>query len=258
LKDKSFRFAVIGDNGSGDKPQYDVADQMERFRQVVHYDTVIMLGDNIYGGHKPQDFVQKFEKPYKAQLDNGVKFFASLGNHDDPDIERNYKLFNMNGARYYTLKKGDIEFFALDSNYMDPQQIAWLQKELKDSSAKWKICFFHHPLFSDGKFHGSDLDLRARLMPIFQAANVNLVLSGHDHVYERLKPQGGIYFFLLGSSGQLRAGDLRRGPDTEAGDDTDRTFMIMEIDGDTLYFQTISGTGTTVDSGSYARQGAGK
>jgi 3',5'-cyclic AMP phosphodiesterase CpdA len=224
----------------------------------VKFDTVVMMGDNIYGGHKPDDFARKFEEPYKPLLDAGVKFYATLGNHDDPDIERNYKLYNMNGKRYYTLKKGDVEFFVLDSNYMDPTQLEWLQNELKSSTAKWKIAYFHHPLYSDGKFHGPDLDLRARLMPIFEQNGVNLVLSGHEHFYERIKPQQGIYFYILGNSGELRVHNIRPSANEAAGFDTDRSFMLMEIDGDTLYFQTISRTGQTVDSGSFTRQNAGK
>ncbi len=63
-----------------------------------------------------------------------------------------------------------MEFLALDSTYMDPQQLDWLSKELQGSDSPWKLCFFHHPLYSDGKFHGPDLDLRARLEPVFDAS----------------------------------------------------------------------------------------
>lgn len=94
---------------------------------------------------------RNFEDPYKPLLDAGVKFYASLGNHDRPS-ERYYKLFNMGGKRYYDFTKGNIEFFALDSNYMDPPQFEWLQTELASSGSVWKICFFHHPLFSAGNF----------------------------------------------------------------------------------------------------------
>src|ERR1700719_4493795 len=240
LKAKSVRFAVIGDNGTGTSEEYEVAQQVERYREAIGYDFVVMMGDNIYGGHKPQDFVKKFEQPYKPLLDAGVKFYATLGNHDDPDIERNYKLYDMGGQRYYNFKKGDVEFFVLDSTYMDPTQLAWVKSKLESSTAKWKICYFHPPLFSDGKYHGSDLDLRSKLMPMFQADGVNVVLSGHDHVYERIKPQSGIYFWVVGNSGELRAHDLRPSPNTAQGFDTDRTFMLVEIDGDQLYFQAIS------------------
>src|SRR5882757_5279229 len=80
----SLKFAVIGDSGSGDSEQYAVANQMARFRGIFPFDMVIMLGDNIYGGQGPADLVKKFSQPYKALLDAGVKFYASLGNHDDP------------------------------------------------------------------------------------------------------------------------------------------------------------------------------
>jgi hypothetical protein len=256
LKNGSVRFAVIGDNGTGKEPEFQVAAQMERFRELVKYDFVVMDGDNIYGGHKASDFQQKFEMPYKPLLDAGVKFYASLGNHDDPDVEINYKLYNMGGKRYYSFRKGDVEFYALDSNYMDPQQLSWIDSQLKNSSAKWKICFFHHPMFTAATFHGPDIDLRKQLMPLFTQDGVNLVLSGHEHVYERLKPQSGVYFFVLGNSGELRYHNIRPNNDVDqVGFDTDRDFMMVEISGDQLYFQTISRTGVTIDSGELDRQG---
>jgi Calcineurin-like phosphoesterase len=248
LKPKSVHFAVIGDSGTGEKDQYEVARQMAKYREKFQYDFVLMLGDNIYGGESPADFKAKFEDPYKALLDAGVKFYASLGNHDNPN-QRFYKPFNMGEKRYYNFKNGDAEFFALDSTYMDPQQLDWLQQRLKDSNAAWKICYFHHPIYSDGKFHGPDLDLRAQLEPILVKSGVKLVLSGHEHLYERLKPQKGVNYFILGNSGQLRTHDVRPSANTAKAFDTDRCFMLVEVAGDQLYFQTISRRGDTVDSG---------
>lgn len=245
---KAIRFAVIGDTGTGGREQYEVGMQMSGAHQAFPFEFVLMLGDNIYGRKTPEDFRRKFEDPYKTLLDGGVRFYASLGNHDDPN-ERYYKPFNMNGQRYYTIKRGDVEFFALDSTYLDPQQMDWLQKELSSSGARWKICFFHHPLYSDAKYHGSDTDLRRRIEPIFQKNCVDVVLSGHEHVYERIRPQRGVYYFVLGSAGQLRPHDLRPAATTAKGFDTDRAFILMEVAGDDLYFQTISRTGETVDSG---------
>ncbi len=160
LADKSTRFAFIGDNGNASKRQYEIASRMEAFREKVKFDFVLMLGDNLYGGKTPSDYKKKFEEPYKPLLDNGVKFYASLGNHDDPN-EKFYKPFNMDGQRYYTFKKGDAQFFALDSAYMDKGQLEWLDKELSQSKAPWKFAYFHHPLYSNA-MHGSDLDLRSR------------------------------------------------------------------------------------------------
>jgi Calcineurin-like phosphoesterase len=255
LKPKSVRFAVIGDNGTGDKPQYDVAAQMQKFHDAFPFEFVVMLGDNLYGGDSAIDYKKKFEDPYRPLLDAGVKFYASLGNHDNSN-ERFYKPFNMNGARYYSFKNGNTEFFALDSNYMDPEQLKWLDSHLGGSSATWKICFFHHPLYSDGKFHGPDLDLRTRLEPMFQKYQVNLVLSGHEHVYERIKPQNGIFYFVVGNSGELRAGGLQPSPNIVKGVDTDRAFLAIEISGDQLFFQAISRAGVTVDTGLLLQQKA--
>ena len=254
LQSNSVRFAVIGDSGTGGSPQYDVAQQMKAFHDKVGFNFVIMLGDNIYGGHSPQDFTRKFETPYKPLLDAGVKFYASLGNHDDPNLERLYKPFNMNGERYYTFKKGDVQFFVLDSNYMDPVQLSWLNQNLQSSKSKWKICYFHHPLYSDGKHHGADVDLRAQLLPLFQRYGVNAVFSGHEHVYERVKPQDGIYYFVLGNSGKLMTNDFRTTKDLDKSFDTDLSFMVVEIAGDTLYYQTIARNGETIDTGSVVRQ----
>ena len=249
LKSDSVRFAAIGDFGTGETPQYETAQQMLKARQTFPFDFVIMLGDNIYGGSKPADFDQKFAMPYKPLIDAGVKFYASLGNHDDTN-ERFYKPFNMNGESYYTYKKGNVRFFVLNSNYMDPKQVAWLETQLKDAGkGDWKICYFHHPLYSSGKFHGPSLDLRKVLEPLFIQYGVDAVFSGHEHIYERVHPQQGIYYFTEGASGELRAGNLGRAAITDKGFDTDRSFMLIEIAGDEMYFQTISRTGATVDSG---------
>ena len=248
LKPNSVRFAVVGDSGTGERPQYETAAQMAEYHSAFPFDFVLMLGDNIYGGKSPADFRRKFEEPYRPLLDAGVKFYASLGNHDETN-ERLYKPFNMAGKRYYSFRKGGAEFLALDSNYMDPQQLEWITSQLEDAGTDWKICFFHHPLYSHGKMHGSDLDLRKQLEPIFRREGVNVVLSGHEHDYERVKPQNGIAYFVLGSSGQLRSGGLRPSPETAKGFDTDRAFALVEISGDQLYFEAVSRTGLVVDSG---------
>jgi predicted phosphodiesterase len=257
LKPNSVRFAIIGDSGTGDRPQIEVAQQMVTFRKDFPFDFVLMMGDNIYGSKTDADFKKKFETPYQTLRDAGVKFYACLGNHDHTS-ERLYKPFNMNGQRYYTLKNGNVQFFALDSNYMDPAQLDWLERELSGSNAAWKICFFHHPLYSHGKFHGSDLDLRARLEPIFVKYGVNVVLNGHEHVYERVNPQHGIYYFVLGNSGELRPNNLNPSPDTAKGFDTDRAFGLFEIAGDQFNFQIVSRTGATVDSGVLEAQKSAK
>ena len=252
---ESLKFAVIGDSGTGEPPQFEVGSKMAEARRTFPFETVIMLGDNIYGRQTPQDFVTKFQRPYAPLLTAGVRFYATLGNHDAP-ANRFYPGFNMGGLRYFTYFRKNVQFFVLDSNAMDPQQLAWLDNALKESVSPWKICYFHHPLYSNAGRHGSEFELRVVLEPLFVKYGVNVVYSGHDHVYERIKPQKGITYFVNGSSGQLRPGDLRPSATTAAYFDRDQVFSLVEIDNDDLFFQAISRTGRTVDSGVIHRQTA--
>jgi predicted phosphodiesterase len=239
---------VLGDTGTGDREQREVAMRVEEYRRRTNFQFGILLGDNVYGSERPQDFARKFEQPYKPILAAGVKFFAALGNHDDPN-QRYYQPFNMNGDRYYTYDRDDIRFFVLDTNYLDRRQLEWLEDELKKSTSSWKVSYFHHPLYSSGGRHGSELDLRALLEPLFLKYGMNVVFAGHEHFYERIKPQNGIYYFTAGGAAKLRKGDIRKTNLTEVGFDTDYSFMIAEVAGDELHFQTIARTGQTVDFG---------
>ena len=254
-KDGSFKFGVLGDFGTGSQSQYQLAEQMAMLQARFKYELVVLAGDNLYGSERPQDFQKKFELPYKPLLDAGVKFYASLGNHDARE-QRYYKLFSMEGKLYYTFSpRPDVRFFMLESTYPVPEQIAWLEKELKASSSNWKIAVFHHPLYSSGGRHGSDLLLREVLEPLFVKYNVSVVLNGHDHFYERVKPQKGIVYFVVGSGGQLATGNIDRGSGiTAKGFDTDQAFMAAEITGDEMSFNVISRLGQIVDSGVLTRR----
>ena len=252
----SLKFTVLGDFGTGEQPEYELAAQMAKFITGFKLDLVVTVGDNLYGAERPQDFKLKFEDPYKPLLDAGVKFYAALGNHD-ARAQRDYKLFNMAGSLYYSFKapKEKVRFFMLDSTYLVPEQIAWVENELKNSSDNWKIVVFHHPPYSSGGRHGSDVKLREALEPLFIKYNVGVVLNGHDHFYERIKPQHDIVYFIVGSGGQLAEGDIDKNSNiTAKGFDTDQAFMAVEISGDTMYFNAISRLGKVVDSGTIERR----
>lgn len=249
----SLRFAVIGDNGTGQEPQYSVARQMLRAHAIVPYEFVVMVGDNLYGSQQPRDFAAKFETPYGPLLRMGIPFYAALGNHDEPD-NRDYPDFHMNGQRYYSFVKGPARFFVFDTNYLDDRQLEWIETALKQSRDAWKIAVFHHPLYSDGDRHGPNVSLRVVLEPLFVQHGVDVVFSGHEHIYERLKPQRGIHYFIVGSSGQLRKGGMTPSPNTAAGFDQDQAFLLVAIDRDELTFQAISRTGIAVDSGVIRRR----
>lgn len=253
LVEGSGRFAVIGDTGTGGADQRRIAEKLVAAHAKFPFDFVIMMGDNLYGSERPRDYENKFAIPYKPLLDDGVKFYAALGNHDDTN-QIFYKPFNMEGKRFYTFKpKADLRFFALDSNYMSPEQLAWLEKELNASGSEWKIAFFHHPLYAFGR-HGSDLRLREKLEPLFVKYGVDVVFTGHEHFYERIKPQKGIHYFISGGSAKLRRGDIEPGPIHAKGFDQGYSFMLVEIGDNVLYFQVISDRGETVDSGRVTRR----
>jgi hypothetical protein len=262
-KTGSVRFAAIGDSGRGDAAQYAVSAQMQIYRTVFPYDFVVMLGDNIYGGWTPEDYRQKFELPYKPLLDAGVKFYAAIGNHDDVK-QPHYPPFHMEGHRYYTFEPPsivaklvgpDVRFFMIDTEYLDRTQLEWLDREMEKSHADWKIPIFHRPIYTSGRYARPARLFRTLLEPIFLRHGVSVVFSGHEHFYERIKPQQGITYFISGGAGSLRVGDIRRTALTESGFDRDYHFMLIEIAGKELYFQAITRTGATVDDGTIRRPG---
>ena len=249
----SLKFAVIGDSGTGSSGQYALARIFTEAHQDFPFEFVIMLGDNLYGRERPEDFVRKFERPYRPLLDAGVVFYAALGNHDEPDVQVAYPQFNMDGRRYYTFTRGSVQFFVVDSTDMRTDQLNWLEQALAESTASWKIAYMHHPIYSSGKRHGSDLRLRSFIEPLFIKHGVDVVFAGHEHFYERLHPQQGIHYFTVGSAGKLRRGNIRPGPLHAGGFDTDLSFMLVEIAGDRLHFEVISRTRQSVDRGELVR-----
>jgi 3',5'-cyclic AMP phosphodiesterase CpdA len=258
----SVKFAVIGDSGRGDQAQHDVAAQMVSWRQRFSYDFVLMLGDNIYDSHTPADYVSRFEEPYHPLLDAGVKFYAALGNHDEP-ASIHYDKFNMGGQRYYSFRRAEmsvegiagagVRFFALDSRTLDAEQLEWLRTALKESASRWKIVYLHHPIYTSGRYGSGARTLRASLEPVLVEGDADVVLAGHEHFYEHVVPQRGIVYFISGAAGSLRRGDIRQSSLTARGFDTDYSFMLMEASGDELHFQAISRTGETVDAGTITK-----
>src|SRR5215212_2974835 len=248
-KEGSTRFMVVGDTGTGGREQYELAAVMLRYWQAFPFEFALMMGDNLYGSEKAGDYKKKFEDAYKPLTDNKVKFYATLGNHDESN-ERFYEQFNMNGEEYYQFKKGGVSFYSLNSNYMDQKQLTWLEGKLKADTSEWKVAFCHHPPYSSGGKHGSETSLREVVEPLFVKYGVNVVLAGHEHFYLRVKPQKGIYYFISGAGGKLREGDVKdSSPLTEKAFDTDLSFMLFEVVKDQMYFQVISRKGETVDSG---------
>jgi 3',5'-cyclic AMP phosphodiesterase CpdA len=199
------RFLAVADTGSGDANQRAVGQQMAEVHQRRTADLVVLGGDNIYPSGDLAMVEATFQRPYAALLRAGVPFHAVLGNHDirtdngDPQVA--YGPFGMKG-RYYTMRRGPVEFFMLDTNgNADWQrQISWLRSVLANSRAPWKVVVGHHPIYSSG-FYGNDPHLAAKLASLMQRHGVQLYINGHDHNYERSKPIDGITYLVVGGGG---------------------------------------------------------
>ena len=259
---RSIKFAVIGDSGRGDKPQHEVGAQMAAYRQRFNFEFVLMAGDNIYEGPaSEEDYRLKFEEPYQALLDAGVKFYAALGNHDDTN-QIFYKPFNMGGERFYTfvppvdpITRWDtrVRFFALDSTYLSLEQLRWFEKEVTESRAEWKIVFMHHPVYTSGRYSLAARGIRLALESALVTGGIDVVFSGHEHIYARSELQRGVLYFVTGGAGSLRAGDARQVPQIARSYDQDYHFMLAEITDEGFFFQAINRKGETVDAGSLKR-----
>ena len=160
-----------------------------------------------------------------------MTFHAALGNHDPPG-QTDYPLFNMKGNRYYTfarqsgalpLASEQVQFYALDTVNLDRDQVTWLRRELERSKAEWKICFYHHPLYTAGRYRTAAFRLRTRLEPIFLQYGVDVGLSGHEHFYERIVVRGGVQYFTSGAGGALRRMTSGRRPSPRPVSTTTRT-----------------------------------
>lgn len=261
-EERSIKFAIIGDSGRGSAEQHAVAAQMVAYRQRFDYRFVLMAGDNIYEGPAtPDDYRLKFAEPYKLLLDAGVQFFAVLGNHDDPE-QIYYQPFNMDGKRYYTFtppvdlltRLGTrVRFFALDSTNLDGTQMQWLERELRESDAEWKVALLHYPLYTSGRYALAARGHRFALESAFVDGGVDVVFSGHEHIYQRSQLQKGILYFVTGGAGSLRAGDAKMSANIAKSYDTDYHFMLAEVTDEGFFFQAINRLGETVDAGSLKR-----
>jgi hypothetical protein len=249
------RFAVLGDWGTGDDDQFGLGRKMIEHHVKSTFDFVLGAGDNIYPNGAGRHFVKKFELPFADLLKDRVPFYTVLGNHDVEDGRQDqcsYPLFNMGGSCYYIISKGNglADFFMLDSTAVDNTQLSWLENSLRNSRAKWKIAIIHHPLYSSGKKHGSNMKLRQRLEPLFTHYGIQVVFSGHDHIYERTHPQRGIQYFVTGAGGKTRRGGVDMKSECRASSfDTDNHFMMIELDEREINFRAICEQGNVIDSG---------
>lgn len=255
--DDAITFVVIGDNGTGGRNQMDVARQMAQTYQTTPYGLVLLAGDISYYGSIDDRWEEVFVEPYRPLIDAGVEWELAIGNHeisekksDDAvaEIQAQIRRFGKPGT-YYLASHGPMDVFVLDSTIPlstgegGPEQIAWLEQALEASTARWKVALMHQPAYSTGK-HGSSLEVREAVQPLFARHGVDVVFTGHDHHYERTFPQDGVVWIVSGAAAKrTRVGES----DFTAHSESTLQFMLAQIDGDVMDLRAITVDGRVID-----------
>jgi 3',5'-cyclic AMP phosphodiesterase CpdA len=259
------RFAVVGDTGTGGRNEMAVAGEMAETYRGSPYGLVIHVGDISYYGSVADRWHDVFVEPFRPLLEAGVRFEVAVGNHEleeEPSAEADAEIvavLERIGAigRYYVASHGPVDFFIIDSstpqiNGVDARaQLKWLDRALTESTARWKVAVLHHPPYASGPKRGSNLHVREALEPLFIEHGVDLVLTGHDHFYERSKPQHGITYVVSGAGAKLSP--------TGTGESTavaarELQFMLIEVDGGTLHARSMGVDGQTIDEFSIVKE----
>lgn len=181
--------AVIGDFGSGTQDERAVADLVHASGAAA----VVTTGDNVYDGN---DYA-RLVGDYYSRWVTGEDLLPATGNHDHEEGIGSFDAYfgYLDGRHVYSAGRGGMRFFVLDSTVALEssdalaRQRTWLKRSLASSKARWKIVVLHHPPFSSSNGHGSTPEFQ---WP-FGAWGADLVLSGHDHDYERIVRQGTTY-----------------------------------------------------------------
>jgi hypothetical protein len=203
-------FLAAGDYGVGGSREQALGQRMQRFEARHPANMLVTLGDNDYL-ESPPLFRANWQKAFGWARRSGLRVGGVLGNHDYELGRGAYELKTLGmPGRYYTRKLGDVQLFFLDSNAITTRQTRWLEQQLSESTATWKVALFHHPPYTCGG-HAGDTDVVRSWVPLFESYGVQLVLSGHDHNYQRFAPRNGVTYVVHGG-GAARLYRLHRCP----------------------------------------------
>jgi hypothetical protein len=188
---------AIGDFGVGGDSQQTLGAAVRRFEARNPASWLITLGDNDYT-ESPSAFRANWRSSFGWTAKAGVRVAGTLGNHDVRVQGGRYEYRDLGmPGRYYRRAAGPVELYLLDSNAVDAVQTAWLRRSLARSKARWRIAAFHHPAFTCGTYT-SNPEVVARWVPLFERYDVQLVLAGHDHNYQRFAPRRGVRYVVHG------------------------------------------------------------
>lgn len=245
----SLRVVAIGDTGTGSSIQEGCANTIARFHREQPFDFGITLGDNYQdtGSTSPTDpRWQKYWERFYPKL--GIPFYPSLGNHDwnnpsGPAAELFYKNPSWRlPALYYTYTAGPVQFFVLNTPLLSERQRLWLDRELKASTARWKVVYGHYQIYS--AIRGDNKELIQDILPILEANRADIYFCGHEHLFQHLKPQGNVHLFVNGAAGaSARAARQKNYPNILFMAESKQGFSILEATGTALTMRFIEQEG---------------
>jgi 3',5'-cyclic AMP phosphodiesterase CpdA len=198
------RIAAVGDVGEGEEEEWQTAWAIDHLSfDDARYDALLLLGDNVYPDGDPARLEYTVFRPFTIVLEAGTKLLAIVGNHDAGYADEQASRLGMPGT-WWTTTIGDVRIIGLDSNRIeDPAQLGFLEETLRNADEPWTIVAIHEPPYSSG-YQGSNLVVRDRFGPLFARYGVQLVLSGHEHDFQRTVPIDGVTYIVSGAGGRTR------------------------------------------------------
>lgn len=196
---------VAGDVGDSGSRIDSTGAAMAEVEDQQEYDALLLLGDNSYPAGDPKILQETVFDPFAGVLDGDTELLAILGNHDvkDGNGPKQVEALGMDGP-WWSTTIGDVFILGLDSNQPDdPDQLAYAEEALAATDATWRIVMIHHPPYSAG-YQGSSKEVREIWTPIFGRYGVQLVLSGHDHDYQRSEVIDGVTYVVSGAAAGTR------------------------------------------------------
>ncbi len=242
------RLAVLGDAGTRESMQRRVAAQVAAADRLGRpFDALLITGDLVYEEGDAELTEESVVHPYAATF-TVPEIIASLGNHD-VDGDEGDEIMQRLGRPgvVYTQDVGPVRVIVLDSNHVSSAQTAWLGRILDQPrpAGTWVVTVMHHPAFTSGE-HGSEDSVRRSWVPLFARHGVNLALAGHDHDYERTKPQNGVTYIVSGGGGaELR--DVGRSSFTAASAKKHH-FVDLNVFADRIEGRAVDANGTAFDT----------
>jgi hypothetical protein len=241
---------AVGDFGTGGAPQRELGAAMRSYEARNPSELLVTLGDNDYT-ESPAAFTRNWRASFGWLRPAGLGVAGVLGNHDVRVRGGRYQLSLLGmPSRYYSRRVGDVQLLALDSNRVDAAQTAWLRRVISAATgARWRIAVFHHPAYTCGVYRGARA-VRRTWVPLFERHGVHLVLSAHDHNYQRFAPRRGVTYVVHGGGNPrlYPLGSCPAGYPPRVAARAERGFLYIAVEESRLAGRAVELGGRTVDN----------